>query len=339
MTKWWMVRAGDSNELISIWKEKGIASIGWPELGNPKLVSSKDELLMKAEKAYPDSKAATRMAWVSQVWRYSREIENNDKVITYDKNTRRYMVGTVTDPHFYNEKLGDPAYPNHINVQWEDKTIEREVISPQARNSLGSSLTVFRIDEWGTELQSLIDNNSPEVKDTGEAAYNEEIEQLNVVIESLKSQANDLVQDLIFKLDPYEMQRIVGGLLVAMDYKVRVSPPGPDGGVDVLAHKDAFGFEKPIIKVQVKHQNVTTGSREIRELLGAHPFEANSIFVSRSGFKESARKEAKQNNVQLIDLEQLVSLVLEWYEHIPNEVRALIPLKRTYLPEIIGKIN
>ena len=29
MAKWWMVRAGDDNELIPIWKKKDVASIGW----------------------------------------------------------------------------------------------------------------------------------------------------------------------------------------------------------------------------------------------------------------------------------------------------------------------
>jgi restriction system protein len=39
------------------------------------------------------------------------------------------------------------------------------------------------------------------------------------------------------------MQDLVAGLLQATGYQVRVSPPGPDGGIDVLAHKDAFGKE------------------------------------------------------------------------------------------------
>lgn len=37
-----------------------------------------------------------------------------------------------------------------------------------------------------------------------------------------------------------------------MEYRTRVSPEGPDGGVDIIAHKDELGFEPPIIKVQVK---------------------------------------------------------------------------------------
>lgn len=46
MTKWWMIRAGDNNELIPVWKEKGIASIGWPKLGNPKHYLSKEDMLI-----------------------------------------------------------------------------------------------------------------------------------------------------------------------------------------------------------------------------------------------------------------------------------------------------
>lgn len=36
MTKWWMIRAADHNESIPVWKEKGIASIGWQKLRNTK---------------------------------------------------------------------------------------------------------------------------------------------------------------------------------------------------------------------------------------------------------------------------------------------------------------
>ncbi|WP_255286097.1 hypothetical protein [Bacillus cereus] len=35
MTKWWMVRAGSSNNLVPIWRQKGVTSIGRAELGNP----------------------------------------------------------------------------------------------------------------------------------------------------------------------------------------------------------------------------------------------------------------------------------------------------------------
>lgn len=38
----------------------------------------------------------------------------------------------------------------------------------------------------------------------------------------------------------------------------RKSPKGPDGSVDVLVYKDAFGFENPIIKVQRQPQKYSS---------------------------------------------------------------------------------
>lgn len=48
MQKWWMVRVGDKNELIPVWKEKGVVSIGWMELGDPKKFSTRNDLIEKA---------------------------------------------------------------------------------------------------------------------------------------------------------------------------------------------------------------------------------------------------------------------------------------------------
>lgn len=118
-----------------------------------------------------------------------------------------------------------------------------------------------------------------------------------------------------------------------MKYNVRISPKGPDGGVDILAYKDAFGFEQPIIKVQVKLRKSTAGSPEIQQLLGANPLKANCLFVSTGGFTSQAMIVARQNSVKLIDLEELVQLIIEWYELMPNDTRALLPLQKMYMPE------
>ena len=142
-----------------------------------------------------------------------------------------------------------------------------------------------------------------------------------------------MIEDKVDKLDPWQMQVLVGGLLQAMKYNVRISPKGPDGGVDILAYKDDFGFEKPIIKVQVRHRKSSASSPEIQQLLGANPLEANCLFVSTGGFTSHAEAVAKHNSVKFLDLEQLVQLIVQWYEHMPNDARALLPLKKMYVPE------
>ncbi|CAM3489158.1 restriction endonuclease [Aeromicrobium ponti] len=326
MKRWWMIRAGDNNELIPVWKEQGIASIGWPKLGNPKHYRTKDEMIANANTVFAESKPNSRRSWVNQVWRFSREVKKGDRIITYNKEKRDYMVGTVLEPHFYDESVGDPAYPNNIKVEWGEITVERDSLSQAAKNSLGSVLTVFRVDEWGNEIANLIEHPFTDPEPTDEAEEKE-------IIEDLVSKALVMVQDKVDMLDPWQMQELVGGLLQAMEYNVHVSPKGPDGGVDVLAYKDAFGFEKPIIKVQVKHRKSSAGAPEIQQLLGANPIDANSLFVSTGGFTSHAEAVAKHNSVRLIDLEELVDLVVKWYENMPNEVRSILPLQKMYVPE------
>ncbi|HBZ08803.1 MAG TPA: restriction endonuclease [Bacillus bacterium] len=326
MKRWWMIRAGDNNELIPIWKDKGIASIGWPKLGDPRKYSSKEEMFIIADNVFAENKPSTRRSWINQVWRFSREIKKGDRVITYSKEIREYLVGTVTEGHFYNETVGDPAYPNNIRVDWEGTTVKRDLLSQAAKNSLGSVLTVFRVDNWGNEFEKLLEYPFVELDETNEVEESE-------IIEELVNRALVMVQDKVDKLDPWQMQELVGGLLQAMDYNVQVSPKGPDGGVDVLAYKDAFGFEKPIIKVQVKHRKSSASAPEIQQLLGANPIDANSLFVSTGGFTSQAEAVAKHNSVRLVDLEELVDLVVKWYENMPNEVRALLPLQKMYVPE------
>jgi restriction system protein len=58
------------------------------------------------------------------------------------------MIGTVLEPHFF-DKIGDPAYPNNIKVDWDEIRVKRDSLSLAAKNSLGSVLTVFRVDKWG----------------------------------------------------------------------------------------------------------------------------------------------------------------------------------------------
>ena len=53
-----------------------------------------------------------------------------------------------------------------------------------------------------------------------------------------------------------------------MGYQAITTDSGPDRGIDIVAHPDALGFEKPLIKVQVKHLESTTGGPDMRSFIG-----------------------------------------------------------------------
>ncbi len=324
MVKWWMVRAGDNNELIDTYLNNGIASIGWPALGNPQRFKSKEEMIRYADEKYEERKPATRLSQMSQLWRFINEIEVGDKVLSYSKEKREYIIGTVTKTHFNDTTIGNLNYPNHISVDWQKEKVSRDQLTPSSKNTLGSTLTIFRADSVANEFTQKISGVQQNIAPiTNDDSFLEEFE----------GKAISMISDKIDLLDPWQIQEVIGGLLQAMNYNVRVSPKGPDGGVDVLAYKDSFGFEKPIIKVQVKHRKSTAGSPEVQQLLGANPREGNSLFVSTGGFSNQALAVAKQEGVKTLDLEELVELIIQWYDKMPNETRALLPLKKIYIPE------
>lgn len=326
MNKWWVVRAGDHNELISTYLDNGIASIGWPALGDPTRFTTKEEMILCANEKYDERKPSTRLSQMSQLWRFMHEIEIGDTILSYSKEKREYIIGTVTKSHFYNVNVGNFNYPNHISVDWRAQTISRDQLTSSSKNTLGSTLTIFRADSVANDFLKLLNEPETTLPDT---PPDDSID----LLEELEGKAKSMISDKIDSLDPWEIQEVIGGLLQAMNYNVRVSPKGPDGGVGVLAFKDAFGFEKPIIKVQVKHRKSTAGSPEIQQLLGANPRVGNSLFVSTGGFSNQALAVAKQEVVKTIDLDELVELIIQWYDKMPNETRALLPLKKIYIPE------
>lgn len=75
-----------------------------------------------------------------------------------------------------------------------------------------------------------------------------------------------------------------------MGYFTQVAPEGKDGGVDIVASRDALGVEPPIVKVQVKARPTSrSGPSEIRELAGLlGPQDERGILVSTGGYTRDA---------------------------------------------------
>jgi restriction system protein len=135
-------------------------------------------------------------------------------------------------------------------------------------------------------------------------------------------------------MKPYDLQRLVAALLRAMGYYVSWNaPPGPDKGIDILAHNDPLGTSTPRIKVQVKRRAdkiSVDGLRSFMALLGEQDV---GIFVSTGGFTSDAESEARTKETRklmLVDLKRLVELWIEHYRKIAESDRLLLPLKPVY---------
>ena len=134
-------------------------------------------------------------------------------------------------------------------------------------------------------------------------------------------------------IEPHDFQHVVGALLQAMGYaRTMVSPPGADGGTDILAFKDTFGREFPHLRVQVKHRGDRSGRAEIAALRGVlRPEREIGLFVATGGFTREARREAEgASHIRLVDLDELLALWIEHAATIPEAAREWLKLSPVY---------
>lgn len=323
----WMVRAGTENILADQVDEANAVAIGWHKMGNVSNLKTREAFKQRYREAFPDDSPGQVPINAGQVYRFTCEIQKGDYVLTYLQATRMIMIGLAVDDYEYDPSVFGELYPHIRRVEWQRK-VSRDDFSFPARNSMGSSLTVFNLDPHLREIDALVEGQ-PEEADVAEAE-----EETPPFFDEVKAQADELVSDIISQLVPYEFQDLVAGVLRAMGFRAISSPPGRDGGIDIIAHPDALGFEEPRIKVQVKHRKDSIGGSEMRSFIGALRSGDRGMYVSTGGFTSDAKTAAENAStpITILDRDDFIRLMLEHYEQLDPEFRAVVPLRKIWVP-------
>ena len=154
---------------------------------------------------------------------------------------------------------------------------------------------------------------------------------VSVTFEMAEEEAWAEISRYLQGMNPYEFQHLVADLLRAMSYHVTwVSPPGKDGGVDVLAWPDALGTRPPRIKVQVKRQQQAVSVEGLRSFMAVLGDDDVGLFVCTGGFTKDAEAEARtqeKRRITLISLEKLFDLWDEHYHKLTDSARRRLPLR------------
>ena len=329
MTSMWMVR-GESGTLYDEFRDKGVASLGWIALApHAKLGVSRKQLIERYAREQPELKQGTVIAGASQVWRFVNEVQVGDHVVTYSPGNRTYLIGTVTGPAEYRPDWQEAGMGLARTVQWQAHEVPRDVLSMPTKNSLGSTLTVFKLPVHAAkEMLAGPKSIAPIASDPG---TDSDVPEAAIDVEE---QAREQIKDMVARLEPREMEQLVAGILRAMGFKTRVSPVGPDRGKDIIASPDGFGFRDPRIVVEVKHRSGQMGSQALRSFLGGrHPGD-RGLYVSTGGFSKDALYEAERAQVPMTlwTLDDLVRALVEHYDQTDAETKRLVPLKRVYWP-------
>ena len=162
----------------------------------------------------------------------------------------------------------------------------------------------------------------------------EETTQALISLEEAEESAWTSIEEYVQNINPYDFQKIVSGLIEAMEYYVFwVSPPGPDKGIDIIAYQDPLGVKGPRIKIQVKRRKDKIDVEGVRSFMALLAEGDVGLFISLGGFTKEATSEVRtqeKRRLKLLDLKSFFDLWVEYYEQISEEHRKLLPLKKVY---------
>lgn len=330
----WLVRAGRGADYVDAFVEHSIVGLCFDNGTKLPPNPTREQILERVMAANPGEKKLANQMRAAQQARFVLDVQAGDLVLTYDPETRDYLIGEITSGYVFLKEAGTD-YCHARRVVWQKRT-SRDELAVETRNTLGAIQTVILVNEAAAKdvaaharpFDDTAHLPTPPGK-TVNATPDDEWFREQI------AKADQFVEDRINRLDWQEMQELVAGLLRAMGYKTRVSPPGPDRGLDIFASPDGIGLEEPRIFVEVKHRTTTAiGSREIRSFLGGRKIGDKCLFVSTGGYSKDARMEADRSHVAitLLGLPELRKLVVEYYEKLDAPVAKLVPLQRVYLP-------
>ena len=326
----WGIHAGKTGDADNLFLKKGCVALGWAKMADlAALKPDRDAFKTRLVEVYPEKKPGAIPNNAGQLFRFVHEMKPGDIIVYPSKRDRQVHLGRVDGDYLYDPKT-EPGYPHVRLVKWL-RSVPRTQFSQGALYEIGSALSLFLVKNFADEFRAALENKvgpvTPVAQDESVAAVAEDIE--------------ETTRDFVLKRLAQEMKghpfaEFVGQLLRTMGYRTRVSPEGPDGGIDIVAHKDELGFEPPIIKVQVKSTEGSVGDPLVSALYGKVGASEFGLMVTLGTFTAQATSFAKsRSNLRLIDGDELVKIIFQHYDEFDSRYKALLPLRRVYVPEAI----
>ncbi len=325
----WVARAGKYGEQENFALENNVVVVGWDDVPDLSGFEDRNQLRQHLTDTYRDKTSRAVGIWTTQLWNFARSFEQGDIVALPSKTRSTIAFGRISGNYRYVD--GAPSGERHQRpVEWINTDLARSRLDSDLLYSFGAAQTVFKVTRNDAEdrIRTLLEGRAPR------PASKEEEDEAETSIYIQQQADNQIVDFISRKFKGHDLTRLVAGVLEAQGYTVRSSPPGADGGVDIVAGQGPMGFENPRLCVQVKSGDDPVDVTVLRELRGVmNSYDADQgMLVSWSGFKRSVDKEARQLffKIRLWDQSDLVKNIQRHFEHLSDQLQAELPMKRIW---------
>ena len=339
LPKVYLARAGKNGQDEELALEKQLAIIGFRRVPSLEDARDYDAVVRRVKDTHPDIKSRAAGNLAGQLWAFALAMQEGDIVILPRKLTSQIAIGRVTGP--YRHIQVNSEFRHTRSVEWVRTDVPRATFEQDLLYSFGAFMTVCNISRNDAVRRVLAvleekPDPGPSIQSETPPKGSPPSEDQTEAIPDLTQMAHDqIVAHIQARFTGHALTDLVDAVLKIDGWTTRVSPPGPDGGVDILAGRGALGLDGPRLCVQVKSQTGPADVTVYRTLLGTmQTFNAEQgLLVCWGGYNKAVLQESKQNHfmVRLWDSSNLVDAIYRNYERLPAEIQAELPLKRVWM--------
>lgn len=301
-------------------------------------LKNREALIQEMAKRFPDDKPGRHKNFAAQVNQFKNVAKVGDFVVTPLKTSSTIAIGRFAGPY----EVG-PDGTCERPVEWLRTEIPRDAFKQDMLHSLGSIGTVCEISRNNAlaRFKAVIatgkDPGDGQVPKTTALPVTGDAEESSDLPLDLVQVARDQIERrMASAFAGHDFTELVAALLRAQGYQARVSPPGADQGVDIVAGSGPLGLDAPRIVVQVKSGSQTVDQPTLQALIGSiHDVQADhGLIVSWGGYTSNVRR--RQNElffrVRLWGRDDVIDAFLTHYDKLPEDIRAELPMKRIWTP-------
>lgn len=351
--KAWVVRGGRKGEHEQYNIDHGRTTVGWADVGDIGPCASKAEVLNLLEQTYPDYIPNRRSNISSQLWSFRNRIRVGDLIVMPLKTKSGYLqFGRVTGPYAYDAQNPDGNRRKYLPVTWNAEPVSKAGIESDLMYSLNAIMTVFSpsrhdaVNRLVAIAQTGADPGYPdEAADALQAptpashlaAVEEDDEEVTdpETVPTLGAIQDQIRAFIAENFREHKLTHLVADVLEVHGFLCEVSPPGPDGGVDIVAGMGPLGLDSPTLVVEVKSEPNPVDVKVLRGLHSARiQHEADqALLVAWGGVTKAAAREFRtyRTSLRIWDGEEFLNELLAVYDELTSTIRAELPLKQAWV--------
>ena len=337
--KVYLARAGRNGEDEDNALENNLAIIGFREVPSLEDARDYDAVAKLVNDALPGGKPLALSNFAQQLCAFALAMQEGDIVVLPRKLTSQIAIGRVAGPYRYDQV--NKVLRHTRPVEWVRPDVPRTTFDQDLLYSFGAFMTVCNISRHDAAcrvaavLEGKADPGSSVSLDKSKTVTPLPMDEQETVPDLSQMAHDQIVARIQSRFAGHALARLVAAVLRADGWVTKISPPGPDGGVDILAGSGSLGLDAPRLCVQVKSQTTPADVTVYRTLQGTmQTFKAEQgLLVCWGGFNKIVLQESKQGHftVRLWDSSDLVEAIYRNYERLPAEIQAELPLKRVWM--------